>query len=429
MAIPYSTLFGRLGRLIRWMNEFIDLQGTTLLGTDGTADDILDEYAARRDLVKNLQSSVESQASNVAGWVGTLKGVADTTLADLQTELNAPSNSAAVILPLLVADMIANAQDVQGNTISVPTVTAGGSNIGNGSLVVSTKTIAGIDDERIIDETVVLTCTADQFSGTAEGTERFQLVGFPTTSPNDYKPLGTGNGTISVADGSNRLLNGTFETFTTTDTPDSWTLGTGAVAGTTIKQESTNFHNGASALQLKGDGSTTSVTLSQTPASGVLQASTTYAVGVWLRKAGTVSAGSTLTVRVTGTGFSTVNLFNADPSTLTTSYALKTAFIHTPANLPSDIKVEIVWSAANTAGATAQVLVDDFVLATPLDFGHVQYALFGGSTGFVKGDSFEVVTANDNAGVFQTAFGRWWNIALPSHTGSGGPAISDALAT
>jgi hypothetical protein len=64
-----------------------------------------------------------------------------------------------------------------------------------------------------------------------------------------------------------------------------------------------NFHRGASALKLKGDGATGTITLHQT-ISTLVSGSTIYAVGCWVRKNGTVTAGSNLQISVKGTGFS-----------------------------------------------------------------------------------------------------------------------------
>ena len=425
MAINYTTLFTRLGRIVKAVNDLLAFGGTTL---PALYDDILDEYEARRDLVPTLGVSGEANARAVQGWVNGLKAAADKTLADLQLDLNAPSASVATILPLLVADMAANSESVRKNGVSAPSVSAGGGNVGSGSLKASVKAVGGVDDERVIDEVVELVCTADQFTGASAAGETFSITGYPSRPAADPGKRGNGTGpSMTVEDANNKLLNGDFETFTVANTPDSWTLGTGAVAGGTVKQETSNVHRGSAALHLDGDGSTTSVTISQTPAGGVLAASTTYAVGVWLRKGGTVTGGSTLVVRVTGTGFSTVNLFNADPATLTTSYVLYAAFINTPANLPSNLKVEVVWSSADTAGALADLYLDDFVVAVPTAFGHVQYAVFAGATAFIKGDVFSVTNDNDYAGVFQTFFGRFYDTALPSVSSS--ETQADSLAT
>jgi hypothetical protein len=427
VAISYSTLFQRLGKLVKYTNAYLALQGTTLLGSGSGADDILDQYNNNRELVPSVQRDYAGFATAVAGWIGRLKSYADATLADLQDDLNAPSSSPSTILPLLALDMAANAQTIKACTIASPAVAAGGSNVGNGQLVVSKKNVNGADDERIVSETVAVTCTSSKYDGGASsGAEGFSIVGFPRYEASSYLPRGNGSGSLSVGDASNLLSNGGFETFSTTDVPDSWTKDAGATT-TNVAQETVNVHRGASALKLKGDGATTTVTLHQA-ISSLVGASTIYAVGCWVRKGGTVNAGSNLQVSVKGTGFTTVSLFNADPSTLTTAYAFVSAFIQVPAAVPADLKVEVTWTAANAAGATAVVLVDDVVLQAPTDFGHAQYALFAGASDFAAGDRFTVTTTRSASGVFQDWFGRFYNVALPSNAG-GAETQGDALAT
>jgi hypothetical protein len=85
---------------------------------------------------------------------------------DLQDDLNAPSSSTSVILPLLVKDMVANSETVNASTVGSPSVSAGGSNVGNGQLVCSKKNVSNADDERIIAETVLLTCVSSSTTAT-----------------------------------------------------------------------------------------------------------------------------------------------------------------------------------------------------------------------------------------------------------------------
>ena len=121
----------------------------------------------------------------------------------------------------------------------------------------------------------------------------------------------------------------------------------------------------------------TTVTISQN-ISGQVNSNVVYALGVWVRKSGTVNAGSTLTINITGTGVTTQTVLAIDPNTLTTSYVLHWVFFATQSIVPpSDYAVNIAWTAANTAGASAVILVDDIVLVRPTVYGSVQYAIFG----------------------------------------------------
>jgi hypothetical protein len=435
MSINYTTLFTRLGKIVKWVNNWLDYQGGQLFSdsiSGGAADDVLDQYEDRRDLVTGLQEDVQAFAGSVAGWESRYKTYADRTLADLQADLNSPSADPATILPLMIIDMVDNNQTVNANAISAATVTPDGGNTGNGQLLVSIQNADGADDERIISETILVKCTSDQFNGGTAGGETFSIVGLPDNGVYSAKTRGNGTGpsiTVSDESGGNKLSNGDFETFSVANTPDSWDVGAGVI-GTNIFKETVNLHTGSSALKLQSDASATTITLTQ---SIDALPRTKYGVGIWVRKNGTFGAGVTnLQISIKGTGFSTVDLFNADPTTLTTSYVFKKSgsdgFINIPANVPAGLQLEITWTAANLANAGAQILIDDAAVVEAVDFGHATYALFRGNTDFVVGDKFVVVTANDYGGVFQTFFGRFYDVQLPSDD-SAGETLSDTLAT
>jgi hypothetical protein len=428
MALNLTLLTAQVGKLIKWINLFVAYQNT-LLGSGTGADEILTEYETQRQLVLGVEQQWLGQGNAVAGWGATLKSTIDTTLQNLQLPLNAPNNSVSTILPLLVDYLVANSQTVLANTISSPTVTPSGANAGSGVLVASCNNVAGVADQRIITETVQLTCTRDRFSGTQAGGEQFSVVGYPTVNIYSNGTLGNGTGVpVSVADNQNILQNGAFTSFSGS-TPNNWTVNAGAAD---ISQELTNVHiTGGAALKYAGDGSTTTVQITQPIASSnAVNTQSIYALGVWLRKGGTVSSGSTLQVAMTGTGFSTVNVFDADPTTLTTSYQLFKVFLPIGASYPNDLAITIQWSSANTAGATAVVYIANIVLAIPTAFGifgSTQLAVFRGAADFLQGDSFTLTTANNYGGIWQTFFSKTYNTQLPSTTGS--PTIAEALAS
>jgi hypothetical protein len=427
MSLQYSVIFGRIGRSTFWSNSLVAYQETIYLAdTFGMADDVLDYFNSARELVLNFEQSVIGFAASMAGQISTLTNVTNAVLGSLQKDLNAPNTQAQTILAYLYRQMVIDGQTVQRNVIDAPVITPSGSNNGNGLLKASTLNVLGITDERSLTQSVQFLCTSSQWSGGTSLAEQFSIVGYPLpSSPNLFQTQGNGNGSISVADSQNLLSNGNFETWNVADTPTSWTIVAG-VAGVTIKENTALPHNGLAALSYTGNGVATTVTISQN-ISGQVNSNVVYALGVWVRKSGTVNAGSTLTINITGTGVTTQTVLAIDPNTLTTSYVLHWVFFATQSIVPpSDYAVNIAWTAANTAGASAVILVDDIVLVRPTVYGSVQYAIFGGSTGFAVNDSIFSVTNVSSVGVFQTYFGRWFNFQLPS---SATPSISDSLAT
>lgn len=427
MSINYTTLFTELGRCVFWSNTLLTEQNTLFLApTTGEADNLLTQYEGDRQFVPNFQVQVQSQATTMAAWVGQAVQIANNTLAGLQSALNAPNTNPATILPLLSAQMVVDSQTIEHSVITAPAITPGGSNVGNGVLLATTLNGMGVVDQRIGPETITFACISSQWSGGTAGAEVFTINGQPNTpGPNVYGNIGHGSGDqFSVADSRNKISNGNFETWTVTNTPTGWvTVGT---IGTNIKETTAVVHSGTAALELLGDGTTTTITLSQVVAPAI-RANTLYAGSVWVRKGGTVTGGSTLAITVNGTGATTQTLLSLDPSTLTTSYIQYHLFFATASTVPpSNYQVEINWTAANTAGASALIYVDDFVLALPTTFGYASYAIFRGSADFAVADSFAVVTAVTTPGVFQSFFVRWYNQFLNS---SGSPTIADSLAT
>jgi hypothetical protein len=431
MSITYATLFGQLGKNIKTANDLLSLANQYRgIGAEATA--ILDLYNSRRDIVTSvgLLQSFDGLAAGMAGQVGQCKAVVDATLSDLQLALNAPDNSTSTILPLMAADMVANSQTVKASTVGVPTLAAVAGNVGSGALAASKIDNLGRTAEVSITEVVRLACSADQYGGATAGGETFSVVGYPTLDANTYGTRGNGSGdSVSVMNegGANLLANSNFDTFSVANTPDGWTVDAGTV-GTNILSSATIHAPTGLALLLEGNGSLPTATLHQSLA-GLVSTNTRYVMGVFLRKGGgAFAAGSTLAIRVTGTGFTTQNLYSADPSTLTTGYVLSSLFFNVGATIPADLKLEITWTSAGGVAATGGIFIDDLVLAPAYVFGGIYYGLFRGSADFVVGDAFTSTTSNGYQGVFATYFSRFYGFQLPTATG-GAETIADTLAT
>ena len=432
--INYTTLFGRLGKFVKWFNLWFNYQNTGV-GLS-TAVDIDGQFTARPDLVQTLPSTLAGFQSNVQGWNQYAKSQTDGILQDLQQSLSAPSNDTGTIVPLLVGDMILNSQTVQKNTVAALNITSGvlSTNIGTGILSGFQNTSNGIPDERIIVEYVVFNCTSDQFSGTNPGGESFSIQGYPSQSyyVANYN-RGNGSGTpISVANesGVSLLTNGDFDDASTLPYPNNWNVSAGA---SLCNLSSSVVHpaTGGYSLQLSGDGSTTLFALSQNLPQGSLSTHSVFAVGFWARKGGTVTSGSNITFNVSGTNYNTTTN-TLDPSTLTTTFQYYKFTFALQSYIPANLNLSISWMNANAAGGSAIVYIDDAFVVAPTYFGNVGYWLTRGNVDFeaadpplATGDSFGVLTSNNFAGVFQTFFGLAYNVALPS---SGSPSISDTLA-
>ena len=411
----YTTFFTRVGKCVKAINALLLEQAVV----SGYGTGILDQYNAHRDLVLTVQTSFNGFQSNIAGWERTIKNTIDATLQDAGVALAVASTDPTTILTALAAQMVLDGQTVQRCTVSAPVITANTTNTGTGTLL-----IGGTSSELQISEVLKATCVIDSYSGATVGAERFSLVGYPKADA--FSDATRGNGTLAsqlvcMDGGANLILNGGFESFTATNQPASWTVVTGT---TCITKETSNTFTGTGALKLAGNGTTNAVTLTQSLANKV-KARSNLIVAAHLRKSGTVSSGSTLAITISGTGISSLTLYSADPSTLTTGYVLSSLLSSIGNVAPSDIKLSISWTNATAAGAAAVLLIDDILVGVPPVFGGVQYVVLKGATPFVFGDQFTVTTANNYAGVFQTFFARFYGVTLPS---AASPTISDSLA-
>lgn len=423
MAIDYTLLFTRLGRYVAETDLWLARQGTQLLDAGVGADDILDEFAADRDLADGVLPLYQAAAGNMRQLVAGLSSQAQRLLASLQTELAASSPSMGSVMPLLVERMRDDGETVKANVVTSPSVSAVAGNVGNGGLSASKMNADGVDDESVVSETVKVRCVRDRFSGTAAGSEAFEIVGGPRQAKEEgHLARGSGTGpTMLGGDALNLISNGSFAAFTS-NVPDGWTLAAG-VAGADVLDNTTVLNAYAHTLELKSGGSST-ITLTQEFASVLSRR--VHVANVWVRRSGgSWTGGGLLTFKVKGTGLADQTVLSVDPAALTASFANFTLFLATPAAVPDDYRVEVSWTGANlNAGKSVYLSGSAFRLATM--HGGTAYAVFRGPTDFLAGDDFEVVTANGNGGKFQTWCTRFLGVQLPS---SGSPSISDTLAS
>lgn len=176
--------------------------------------------------VPSWQSSGNSLSSALQTYVTNLlieMADADTTLA-AKTLTNA--------LNLLISQMTANSQSVKACTVGA-SVTPGGSNNGDGVIVLSTKRGDGLIQQNLLAETITATVTADSSPATAS-------VGFvgqasaPLLSQDWPQGSGVSTTLTAVSADSSLLTNGGFETqVNQANKPDGWKLSVG-VPGTDV---------------------------------------------------------------------------------------------------------------------------------------------------------------------------------------------------
>lgn len=466
MALSYDNantgLFTHLGKVIK----ISDLFAVDAAALEADVDEILDAFeAGDQDVAANgMITNLSTWQTEYVTRQTALKTIATQRLGDRDSvllEIGAKTSSVTEVIPKLIERMNIDSYYVDANGITVPataTALSGAGNTGNGTIIAS-KLLDGITIPRsnvaahheykglltqvIMSETINFRCTTDgQIGSATPGSETFEWYGDPSTSTFAIDDGSGTIGTFSTAVAGSVLSNGTFETFTTSNTPDNWDIITGAV-GTNIFEDAdtAEVYRGSKSLNLRGDGSTATIELNQTIASS-LTPNKRYICAFRVLTDGAGTAG-TLTVTPAGTGYSPgtntgdnypsaiASLSQADESIVlaetdldaATSWTLAWFFFNAPEDIPSDFRLEILYG--NTPDNGRDVWIDDLVVA-PLTYGAgIGIAAMPGSTDFLQEDRFTLAIANDGAGTFQEYFRKAFNCQLPV---AGSNAIADALA-
>lgn len=460
MALDYdgspNGVFVQLGKIVKAYNA----QKVDATDLDTDLDSILDVFAAMTSGEPALM--IEGFATSVDGWKtqhitrrAALVALAKIRLQDRVTildEIGAISDSIPEILRKLIDKMILDSETVDGSVVTVGSVSAAATNLGNGTVIVS-KVLdgysspgigwagaypahlkyKGVDSELCVpSETIVITCGADSFAdGLSEGNETFTVEGRIGGPANGWEPEGSGSvGSLSPTAGaeSNVFTNGDFETFAS-DVPTGWTLvaGTaGGPGGPVEESTAADVYHGGKCLRLDGDGSAASIELTQAVATSLVTANRRYLVSCYIKGSATIAAGAVL-LKFVGTGYTADagEEISIAAGSIPTTYTLKHFFVTMPAIIPSDFRFSIKWSGTPTASKS--LWIDDLALA-PVTYGAgVGMTLVRGSVPFARGDRFEFTLANNEAGTFQRFARQALGIQLPSEPTSG-ETIADSLA-
>lgn len=455
MPIDYdganAGVFTRVGKLVKHINSHL-ADATTTFPAELKA--IADPYEAA-DLTLQIDGLYGFYEGLKAGTISLRQGLAafvDRTLLDRDTvleQLGVLNASISDVLTALHNQMLLDSKTINRSTVTLGSVTAVAGNQGNGTALV-TKVLDGFNpplqgglahlkynglnsELGVTSETMTLTCTADSNrDGTAEGSEQFAWNGGVSIQPLDWQTEGSGQGpTLTVANGSRLVTDGDFENWTNTNTPSNWTIDNGT-AGTHIFQENgaANLHRGLASLRFAGTGAQATIRVSQTVSPSTLRARRMYNLSVRI-KASSVPAAGQITIQFEGTGYTASSSEKIDlaagsfpTAAFTAAGSLFNFFISTPAIIPSDWK--LVVQITGTLSSGVNVYFDSLALKEVEYHGGVGAVLVAGSTRWVAGDKLTFTVSNDNAGVFQTFFRRWFKFQLPS---SATPNIADSLAT
>jgi len=463
MAVDYSVLLHRLGRLAVFAEHVRTFQGTTLRTEFA---DVMAKYSdADRDLASNLTSKIGFRQDQSGEIVTDLRSDAKATLISMfDDDATLEELSVDKALDALIRRLDSASQTIDrpsSGYVTLPTGnkgTADGANTGNGIFLLSDLAPVGylssaqaLDLPSIRTETIRAKCIRDSTNRKVQsGNEIFTIEGARAVHRSSYEwPKGSGtrarlevtrpNSRGGRMPGVNVVTNGNFSSFTS-NAPDKWTIVTGS-AGTHIDDD-TDVFRGTKNLKFIGDGSTTpkitQATNSVLGTSGRINPDRPYIITAAIKYETAVPSAS-LIISVRTSGGTVLNdsvagramQLTATSAAMTTSYQIFSAVVFSPINAPKDSVIDIRFNG-NQAN-TSVVHVDSVVVSEMKRFkrGGLAYALVPGSADYIVNDEFTAAITNNcanNDGELALEFDRFFDtetsgVVLPSATS---PTLADA---
>lgn len=177
--------------------------------------------------LSGYQSSGGSLASSLAAYASNL------LIEMVDADSPMPQKTAPVALAELIRQMLASSDSVDASAVTVA-ITPGGSNIGDGRIVLSTKRGDGRAQENMLGESLAVTVA----NASSPATASLSITGEAAASSllgQDW-PAGSGarKNITAVSATSSLLANGDMEDETIANIPDGWIVSVGTV-GTTVK--------------------------------------------------------------------------------------------------------------------------------------------------------------------------------------------------
>lgn len=446
MTIPLTGgggLFTRLGHIFGGVADALALQGATatarvlagssMLTREATLQSDYGAGTAALQLINGdngfgqsatpLYQSVDSWQNTFNQFFSNLQIIAQNTIIKMaDTDAGGLlQRTLPYALSYLIAQMQATSESVNATTVVVGAQTAVGTPTGNPVIVVSALNGYGQTIQYAFGETLTFACTADAQTGGATAKQEALTVTGQAAVSNSFAynwPGGSGASTpINACDSTvnnsgaaiNALQNSDFETFTTANNPDNWTIATGVAGTSVISGGSGNAYKGANCVGFVGDSATlTAITqlFNQAPSVTVGAGGTSfkpapltpYAVNVEFKlSAASPTAGVLEIALIDGTGTiindasGTANSVTANLHSIAdTSFHNVNAVFRLPAVLPSTIKLRVRLSTALTTGTT--VYVDGLAMNPMKQFyaGGPFVSVFSGPTNMILGDSWTV---------------------------------------
>jgi len=461
MTISFTgdeSLYGRIGKIGKVLDKIRTWQNTTITSP---VNEVMAMFDTEYDLVSGVIAAQDTERTAGVTFGTSLQTLALNTINRMVWRDNPQytRTDASVSITELIRQMKADSKTVKTCTIGTSTAT-GAANVGNGTLVISTKRGDGLVNENIFAETANLTCTADGSAagGGVQFNETFTFYGDAAiANPLSWEwPGGSGSQTtvkvVNTAQdattgvGNNHLKNSEMENWTA-NVPDNWSLLFGT-AGVDIFRDNTVAYTGSYSCKIVGGGANVSIAQQFDSAQNAAKLKTEVPYAVIIRaKVDVVPAAGVVTVDLIKQDGTTVwadsqsvaNSFTVNCPSLTTNWQTFSGVFRMPNALFdafTTYRIRVRISTGLSAGTN--LYLEDVAMTEMYETyaSGLYVALFTGSLAFYKNDTFTITTTNDRGGAtnlntFQTLCDRLWDmrgkrLLLPSN---GAPNIADTLIT
>lgn len=225
MTIDIDSFFAKFGRLVKAVKDILTASGSTLdTATTNSIGQFNSDTLKVKSAIDGLIASQRSLQSSVRGSLpAMLKTPSAAMLYALVDADRAVSGGNNEKLKEFISQMRSTSETVDSSTVSA-TVTAGGSNVGDGTCIVSTKNVQGYSQELAFDEDMIAKVTS-----TINGSTTFTLLGEDFVGEFDYNyPKGSGFSssflTVNPLSSSNLITNPIFSDAdaSITTAPNGW---------------------------------------------------------------------------------------------------------------------------------------------------------------------------------------------------------------
>lgn len=228
-----QTVWGYAVAKLEAVRQFGNVNATNYVTVDNTLSDSLYPDHARA-----MQDAMAASRSALASMIGTPQAARELRplLTTYARVIGVPDRDAQAIIDEIYQHFIDNSYTVASRGISFGSVSAGGSNVGNGTVTRLTVDENSLAIESVYCEDKTVKCIADEHSGATEHEELFTIYGEPLLK-DDLENVNSGfvgqATALSGRTASRYLSNPSFDvvsagTDASPTTIQGWTMGTAA---------------------------------------------------------------------------------------------------------------------------------------------------------------------------------------------------------